>query len=205
MARTFIGVMICLLFFNCKKKESKEENIPYIISLENKEKIIRGNGTIPAPPPCPGWLYYGTNTFIINSDTTAYYLQNRSVGFICGTAKADTIPYFIDLHPRDLIEISDKNIFDFIKLNYSDDFRNATFIASTCDTLNSKIFFDLRKALNIFKRDRDFIAIRRTTEEEDTVVFYKKNNKNYYSRGIKWDTRRIKFPDPFEFVKRVNY
>jgi hypothetical protein len=201
MTRTFIGFMICLLLCNCKEKESQEENIPYVISQENKAKII-SNDTISSPPPIPGWLFYGTDTFIINSDTTAYYMKNKGIGFICGTVTADTIPYFIDLNPRDLIEISNKNIFDFIKLNYSDDFRNATFITSNTDTIDSKIFFDLRKALNFYKRDRDFIAIRRTTQEEDTVIFYKRNNKNYYSGGIEWDKTKIKFPEHIEFVKR---
>ncbi|WP_281637141.1 hypothetical protein [Flavobacterium marginilacus] len=193
MARIFTVLLICLLFFNCKKEESEQKNISYIISKENKERI-KGNYIIPPPPPIPGWLFYGTDTFIINSDTTAYYMKNKGVGFVCGTMTADTIPYFADLNPRDLIEISNKNIFDFIKLNYNDDFRNATFIASNSDTIDSEIFFDLYKALNIFKKDRDFIAIRRTTQEEDTVIFYKRNNKTYYSGSIQWDKTKIKFP-----------
>jgi hypothetical protein len=131
-------------------------------------------------------------------------MKNKGIGMICGTLTADTIPYFVDLNSRDLIEISNKNIFDFIKLNYNDDFRNATFIASHSDTINSKIFFDLRKSLNFYKRDRDFVAIRRTTQEEDTVIFYMKNNKHYDSDDIKWDKKRIKFQEPIEFVKRKN-
>ncbi|MBJ2123083.1 hypothetical protein [Flavobacterium sp. IB48] len=201
MARIFIGFMICFLFLNCSKKENQAENIPYIISQNNKE-IIRGKDTIPPPPPIPGWLFYGTNTFIINSDSTAYYLQNKGIGMICGTPNTDTIPYFADLDPRGLIEISNKNIYDFIKLNYKDDFRNQTFIASQSDTLNSKIFFDLYKSLNYFKKDRDFVIIRRTTQEEDTVIYYKRNNKHYNSENIKWDKTRIKFPEHVKFVKR---
>ncbi|MEN2489287.1 hypothetical protein AAYQ05_15920 [Flavobacterium sp. B11] len=204
MMRIFIGFMICILFWNCTKKETKiEKNIPYIISQENKP-IIRNNDTVPPPPPIPGWLFYGTNTFIINSDSTAYYLQNKGIGMICGTPNTDTIPYFADLDPRDLIEISNKNIYDFIKLNYKDDFRNATFIASQSDTLNSKIFFDLNKSLNYFKKDRDFIVIRRTTQEEDTIIYYKRNNKYYNSADIKWDKTRIKFPELVKFVKKPN-
>jgi hypothetical protein len=203
MTRIFIGFIICFLFGNCHKKKSIKINIPYIISQEDKVKIS-GNDTILAPPPIPGWLFNGTDTFIINSDTTVYYMKNKGIGMICGTLTADTIPYFVDLNPRDLIEISNKNIFDFIKLNYNDDFRNATFIVSHSDTINSKIFFDLRKSLNFYKRDRDFVAIRRTTQEEDTVIFYMKNNKHYESDDIKWDKKRIKFPEHIEFVKRKN-
>lgn len=194
------------LFFSCNKKEeiAKEDSVvqkPYIISKENKEKI-RENDTIPPPPPIPGWLVYGTNTFIINSDSTAYYFQNKGIGMICGTPTADTIPYFINLQPKDLIEISNKNIYDFIKLNYKDDFRNATFIASQSDTLNSNFFFDLHKSLNFFTRDRDFVIVRRTTQEEDTVLKYKKSNKYYDSNDVKWDKTRIKFPEYVKFVKR---
>ncbi|WKL47146.1 hypothetical protein Q1W71_19555 [Flavobacterium pectinovorum] len=200
MSRVFIGFIICLLFLNCGKKENIKENIPYIISQKMHEAI---NGdTIPSPPPIPGWLVYGTNTFIINSDSTAYYFQNKGIGFICGTPNADTIPYFINLQPKDLIEISNKNLYDFIKLNYKDDFRNATFIASESDTLKSKIFFDLRKSLSYFIRDRDFCAIRRTTQEEDTVLKYKRNNGSYYSsEDIKWDKTKIKFAEEIKFAK----
>jgi hypothetical protein len=53
MIRIFIGLIICFFFGNCHKKESREENIPYIISHESKEKIS-GSDTIPAPPPIPG-------------------------------------------------------------------------------------------------------------------------------------------------------
>lgn len=200
MTRIFIGFVICFLLSNCDKKENTKENIPYIIS-QKIHKAINGD-TILSPPPIPGWLVYGTDTFIINSDSSAYYFQNKEIGFICGTPNADTIPYFSDLHPRDLIEISNKNIYDFIKLNYSNEFRNATFIASQSDTLNSKVFFDLYKSLNFFKRDQDFVSIRRTTQEEDTVIYYKKNNQHYNSIYIKWDKTRIKFPEQIKFVKR---
>lgn len=200
--------MICL-FFGCNKKEVSEVQKPYIISEENKEKIDKNNNKIiPLPPTIPGWLVYGTNTFIINSDSTAYYFQNKEIGMICGTPTADTIPYFINLQPKDLIEISNKNIYDFIKLNYKDDFRNVTFIASQSDTLNSKFFFDLQKALNFFMRNRDFYLVRRTTQEEDTVLKYKKSNKYYDSNSIKWNKSRIEFqkqvkPEQVKFVKQT--
>lgn len=202
MKRIIIGFMICLLLLNCVKKENTEENVPYIISQENQEKI-RNNDTIPPPPPIPGWLFYGTDTFIIDSDTTIYYIRRNDIEMICGTPTADTIPHFIDLHPRGLIALSNKNIYNFIKLNYTDDFRNATFIASQSDTLRSKAFFDLFKSLNFFKRDRDFFIVRKTTQEEDSVIFYKKNNKYYNSADVKWDKSRIKFPKQIEFIKKT--
>lgn len=192
MTRIIICFMVCFFLLNCSKKENQEENKPYIISKEN-HAIILGKDTIPSPLPPPGWLVYGTNTFIINSDSTAYYFQRKGIAAVCGTPTADTIPYFTNLQPLDIIEISNKNIYDFIKLNYKDDFRNQTFIASQSDTLKSKIFYDLYKSLNFFKRDRDFVVIRRTTQEEDTVLKYIRNNSYYNSKEIKWDLKRIKF------------
>jgi len=199
MKKVLVLIMVSLLLSCNKKAEVVKIQKPYIISKENKE-IIHNNDTVP-PPPVPGWLVYGTNTFILNSDSTAYYFQNKEIGMICGTLTADTIPYFINLQPKDLIEVSNKNIYDFIKLNYKEDFRNVTFIASHSDTLNSKIFFDLQKSLNFFKRNRDFYLIRRTTQEEDTVLHYKKSNKYYDSNSIKWDKSRIRFPNQVKFAK----
>lgn len=195
MKRVFVALLFCLALLNCAKKEEKivEKNIPYIISQENREKIT-GKDTIPPMPPIPGWLVYGTDTFILDSDTTIYYFQRNEIGMICGTPTADTIPYFINLQPRGLILLSNKNIYDFIKLNYNNNFRNITFIASSSDTVNSKAFFDLRKSLNSFTKFRDRLFIRRTTQEEDTVLKYKRNNEYYYSEDIKWDKNRIAFP-----------
>lgn len=192
------------LVFGCSKKEDNGVQKPYVISIENKEKINK-NDTIPPPPPIPGWLVYGTNTFILNSDSTAYYFQSKEIGMICGTLTADTIPYFINLQPKDLIEISNKNIYDFIKLNYKDDFQNVTFIASQSDTLYSKFFFDLQKSLNFFKRNRDFYLIRRITQEEDSVLKYKKSNEYYDSNLIKWDKSNIKFAEQIKFPKQVKF
>lgn len=195
MMRIFIGFMICFLFLNCTKKDEKivEKNKPYIISKENNRQIINGD-TIP-PPPIPGFLVYGTNTFIIDSDSTIYYFKQGDVGHICGNwDRSDTIPYFIDLQPKNLIQIPTDSISNFIKLNYKDHFRNMTFIASKSDTLKTKTYFDLVKALKSSLKERDNYFMRRTTQEEDTVLKYKKNNQHYNSKNIKWDDKRISFP-----------
>lgn len=68
--------------------------------------------------------------------------------------------------------------------------------------MTSKIFFDLRKSLKYFIRDRDFCIVRRTIQEEDTVLKYKRNDESYYSSDdIKWDKTKIKFPEEVKFVK----
>ena len=195
MARIFIGFIICFLFLNCdKKKESTvAKNKPYIISKENNRQIINGDTT--PPPPIPGFLVYGTNTFIIDSDSKIYYFKRGNVGHICGNwAREDTIPYYINLRPKDLIEVPKNSISKFVKSNYTDNFRNMTFIASPLDTLNTKAYFDLVKALKSSLKERDLYFMRRTTQEEDTVLKYKKSNKHYNSEEIKWDKDRIAFP-----------
>ncbi|PXY41555.1 hypothetical protein DMB65_06265 [Flavobacterium cheongpyeongense] len=199
MNRLFIVFIICLLLLNCTKKESPKKNIPYIISQNNKKRIS-GKDTIPPHPPIPGWLFYGTNTFIIDKNSRVYYFQRNEIGHICRNwGKNDTIPYFIDLQPKDLIEIPTKTLYDFIKLNYKDNFRNITFIASKLDTLNSKTYFDLVDAIQLFEKEGDSYFIRRTTQEEDTVLKHKKNNLYYNSKNIKWNNERITFP----FVKPI--
>ena len=197
MKKVLAGFLICLLMVNCSKKENTRQNIPFIFSKENihfapsskfsKEKI--------PPPPIPGDLLYGTNTFIIDKDSKIYYFQRNKIGFICGNiSEGDTLPYFINLQPKDLIEIPNNSISDFVKLNYKDDFRNMTFIASKLDTLKTQNYFDLINAIEATLKDRDTYFIRRTTQEEDTVLKYKKENNYYRSDDIKWDNNRIMFP-----------
>lgn len=196
MKRVFIGFILCL-FLNCSKKENTIGNTTYIISkkdiitnISNKPK----DKNIPPPPPIPGWLFYGTNTFIIDKDSKIYYFQREKIGRICGHKFDDTIPHFINLQPKDLIEIPNNMISDFIKLNYKDNFRNITFIASTLDTLKTQNYFDLINAIEASLNENDLYFIRRTTQEEDTVFKYKKNNDFYNSDDIKWDNNRITFP-----------
>ena len=196
MKIAFIGFILCL-FLNCSKKENTIGNTTYIISkkdiitnISNKPK----DKNIPPPPPIPGWLFYGTNTFIIDKDSKIYYFQREKIGRICGHKFDDTIPHFINLQPKDLIEIPNNMISDFIKLNYKDNFRNITFIASTLDTLKTQNYFDLINAIEASLNENDLYFIRRTTQEEDTVFKYKKNNDFYNSDDIKWDNNRITFP-----------
>ena len=199
MTRIFIGVLICFLLLNCTKKENPE-NIPYVISQNNKE-IIHGKDIVPPPPPpIPGWLFYGTNSFIIDTDLKIYYSQREEIDHICGNwERSDTIPHFIDLQPKDLIEIPDNCIANFIKANYKSNFKNITFICSKTDTLQSESFFALEKALKSQEKYGNYYNIRRTTQEEDTVLKYKKDNLYYNSEHIKWNNERIIFP----FVKPI--
>jgi hypothetical protein len=194
MKKLLISFLSCLFFMSCNKEKEKV-NVPYIISeIEKQTKQVTNKNEFPPPPPVPGWLTYGTNTFIIDQDLKIYYFQRNKVGFVCGNgSQNDTIPYFIDLQPKDLIEIPNNCIADFVKLNYKKEVRNLTFISSQLDTLKSKNYFDLIKAIETSCQDRDNYRIGRTTQEEDTVLKYKKNNDSYSSDLIKWDKTKIIF------------
>ncbi|MFH7012059.1 hypothetical protein ACHRV5_09300 [Flavobacterium sp. FlaQc-52] len=198
MKKVLVGFIICLLLLNCSKKKNTTKNTAYVISKEDNISNISNklkNKNIPPPPPILRWLTYGTNTFIIDKDSRIYYFQRNEMGYICGNiSEGDTIPHFIDLQPKDLIEIPNNTISDFVKLNYKDDFRNITFIASKLDTLKTQSYFDLVNAIESTLKDRDSYFIRRTTQEEDTVLKYKRNNHYYISDDIKWDKNRITFP-----------
>lgn len=209
------SVLILIMFglvFGCAKKgevvnEYSAVQKPYVISEFNKQLkeyhkyYVDSNGrkiAIPPPPPSiPMGLIYGTNNFIIDKDSKIYYFQrNNEVDFRCVTGlENDTIPHFIGLQPKDLIEIPNNCIADFVKTNYKKEARNFTFISSELDTLKSKSYFDLIKAIENALVNRDSYFIGRTTQEEDTVLNYKKKNMFYYSREIKWDKSRIKFPE----------
>ncbi|QOG02734.1 hypothetical protein [Flavobacterium sp. MDT1-60] len=197
MAKFFSVLMVCLCFLNCTKKENTIQNTPYVIS---KHSIISNisnkprDTNIPPPPPLPGGVAYGTNTFIIDNNSKIYYFQREKIGRVCITEPLDTIPYFINLQPKDLIEIPPIALSEFIKLNHKDNFRNITIISSKLDTLKSENYFNLIKAIESYLKEKDLYFIRRTTQEEDTVLKYKKNNEPYYSDIIKWDRNRIKFP-----------
>lgn len=213
-------LILVSLFFSCAKKGEvvKEESMldkPFVISEFYKKQKEYGkyytdsNGRkIPLPPPPPppqtGGVIYGTNNFIIDKDSKIYYFQrNGEIGFRCGTgSENDTIPHFIDLQPKDLIEIPNNCISDFVKLNYKKEVRNITFITSQIDTLKTKNYFDLVRVIEESLKDRDVYLIMRTTQEIDTVLNYKKKDLFYDSNDVKWDKSRIKFPEHIKFVKR---
>lgn len=209
MKNVLILIMVSLLF-GCNKKEeavNKDSEVqkPFVISefykqLKKYDKYYTDTKgrkiAVPPPPPLiPKGLIYGSNNFIIDKNFKIYYFQrNSGIGFRCGTGlENDTIPHFIDLQPKDLIEIPINCIDDFVKLNYKKEVRNFTFISSQLDTLNSKNYFKLIKAIEMSLGNGDSYFIERTTQEEDTVLYYKKKDMFYDSKEIKWDKTKIKF------------
>ena len=195
MKRVFSGFMICLLFINCNKKESFYKDETYIISYEDKkmqeysDSLKNSNSnlvTIPNRGP------YGETQLIVDEKGVFYFYQKDYIPKMCGTRNInDTLLHFIDLKPKDIVRVPQKNLNDFLSENIltKEDGRRILTIASPCDTIKNTSFFDF-----IHKNKIDTYLIRRTTQEEDTVLKYKKNNKPYYYEDIKWDQDRIQLP-----------
>lgn len=105
--------------------------------------------------------------------------------------KNDTLPHFLDLQPKDLVQIPKNIVTDFLSQNIlnKEENRRILVVASQNDTIKNVSFFDF-----INKNQLRAYLIRRTTQEEDTVLKYKKNNEYYNSEDIKWDQDRITLP-----------
>lgn len=203
-----------ILFFLCavfgliscdKKVKIKEKKYPvHIISKyfrENKElrkRYKEGDTSIILQPFLPRYLY-GTENFILDDSSNIYYYQLEryfsAVG--CGNdMELDSIPFFLNIKPENIIRLSVNSIDDFVKLNIRQGERNLVKIASQKDTLNSKAYFKLQEALDKnlkFREDSDIYTAYPTTQEEDTVLYYKKHKKDYYADSIKRDKKRIRF------------
>ena len=193
MARIFIGIMICLLLLNCAKKEEKAvtKNKPYIISYEN-EMLQKYYDSSAVPPPSTKGFFYGESQLLIDKKGNLYFYQKRYfLNFCSYGSENDTLPHFLNLEPKDIVRIPQKNLNDFLSENIltKEKRRQILVIGSQSDTIKNPYFLDFLKS-NIIQT----YHIRRTTQEEDTVLKYKTNSDYYYSDSIKWDRTKIKFP-----------
>jgi len=193
MERAFIYFIICLLFLNCSKREEKNivKNKPYIISKENRE-TLEDLKKRKIPPPSTKGFFYGESQLIIDQKGDFYYYQKKYSPILCSyESDKDTLPDFLDLHPKDIIKIPQKTLTEFISENIltKEKLRQILIIASQSDTIKNDYFLSFLKSGLV----RTYF-IRKTTQEEDTVLKYKKNNEYYYSDEIKWDKTKIKLP-----------
>ena len=158
----------------------------------------------PPPPPPPPKIYYFPSNFIIDTGGHVYYYQQKiQGGWVCGTGMEwDIPPSFIDLQPKDIVEIPSETVDVFIKANiqFIDKSDRQFAIGSTVDTITS---VGLSKILSIFKDTSYHITwtFRRTTQEENIVLSYKKSKERYYSDEVKWDSTKTFFPPKFENIK----
>lgn len=107
----------------------------------------------------------------------------------------DTIPKFIDLHPKDLIKIPKSCIESFINENVmtKEKRRQLLIVGSQNDTIKDKkilsFLYNMKVPTCVFRR-----TTQEEEEEEDTVLYYNKRNLYYHHNQIKWDKTKIKFP-----------
>jgi hypothetical protein len=195
MKRVFVG-FICLLLLNCGKKEEKviTKSKPYIISYEDiklQKHVDLANKTN-RKILLPFKSFYGERQLLIDEKGDLYYYQQKYTGVGCGTGREnDTLPHFLNLHPKDILKIPQTSLTDFLSENILNKEENRQILTIACqtDTIKNTSFLNF-----INKNKLQAYVIRRTTQEEDTVLKYKKNNEPYYSDEIKWDKTKIKLP-----------
>ena len=179
------------ILISCSQKSTRDENI-YIVPKRQKPQVATRSNEPPPPPPIQ--TYYLPSNFIIDTAGQIYFYQQQFGWMICGTGiDWDTPPAFIDLKPKDLVQVPITSIEDFIKLNIvtldSHDRRVA--IASIKDTATS---VGLTKIFKVFNDTTNKInwTFRKATQEEAIVLAYKQHNREYYSNDIKWDSSKIR-------------
>jgi hypothetical protein len=143
-------------------------------------------------PFLPINIYLPFNLIVDSSGRIFYYQQQ----IISGSNDVDEeLPAFINLRPKDIVQIPSSNIEDFIKLNIlsNDNSEKLVAIALSVDTIKSE---PLSKIRMMFKDTSNHVKwlIRKVTQEEKIVLQYKEKNKNYYPNDIKWDSTKIRFP-----------
>ena len=178
----------------CNHPTTKNDNT--FIVPNDSAYFYKHAGEVPPPPPPPPKEYYFPSNFIIDTGGHIYYYQQRmKFGWNCIPSEVDLPPLFIDLQPKDIIEVPTQNVKEFIKLNiqYLDNSDRQFAIASVADTITSN---GLTKIFLIFKDKTNDISwiFRRTTQEENIVLNFKKSKEMYYRADeYKWDSTKTLF------------
>jgi hypothetical protein len=176
-----------VLFCACTQIQKKSDYI-LIISSWNKK-----NDSIERPPNPEAYHHFN---FIIDSTGQLYYYQLEHVHLsscIVDTNESPKVPEFIDLKPKDLIQIPENNISDFVKLNILNNKigRRMISIASVQDTIKSN---GLKILLHTIDSTRHWgYNIRLVTPEEKIVLSYKQRQDHYDPNYISWDSTKTLF------------
>ena len=199
MTSKIISIICLILILGCHQPTDKVDNT-FIVPTDSM-LLPKKVGNQPPPTP-PIKEYYFPSNFIIDTGGHIYFYQQRiKSGWICGTdMEWNTPPSFIDLQPKDIVEVPTQNLEDFIKSNiqYLDNSDRQFAIASVSDTITSS---GLAKIFSIFKDKTNNIhwTFRLTTQEENVVLSFKKSKEKYYrSDEIKWDSTKTLFSPKFE-------
>jgi len=184
-------VFITCMALSCSQQNSNET---FIVPLDTMPVYNRTDSKIPPPPP-PNRVYYFPSNFIIDTAGQVFFYQRQGKWNDDVQVDWNTPPNFIDLKPKDIVQIPIKSIEEFIKLNILDIDSSKRYIAvaSAKDTINSP---GLSKIIAICKDDNNHIRwkFRLITQEEAIVLDYKKGKRNYDSEEIKWDSTKTKMP-----------
>lgn len=196
-------LIFCLVIFYSCNHPSKDKIDTFIVPADTMP-VYEGTNLKEPSPPSPNRAYYFPSNFIIDTaGLIFFYQQDRLLGMDDVVTKWDTPPQFINLKPKDIIQIPADNIEAFIKMNILniDCKDRLVSIASTRDTIKSK---GLSKIMAIFNKRPKCIRgwiFRKVTQEEEVVLDYKKRNAFYYRGDVKWDSTKILLPD-FEMKTR---
>jgi hypothetical protein len=189
------SVVLCFCFcYSCKnlRKESDPEIyiMPQHISANEDGRME----------------YYLPYNFIIDTGKHIYFYQREPRFSPCGNVDwwhEIRIPRYIDLMPKDIIEIPQGHLEEFIKLNILkvEENKRQVVICSPQDTVYSE---GLSRIMRIFKDTSNHIQfkLRKTTQEEDFVLSYKKQPSWYYNQSeFKWDSTKTLFPEIFQRIQ----
>ena len=192
MRNTLLAILILLC--SCSE-QTPNENETFIVPIR-KKPLYDTLGNVPPKPP-PIQTYYLPSNFIIDTAGHLYFYQQQQYGWFCGTGiEWDTPPEFINLKPKDIVQLPIENIDSFIKLNIinlESPYRLVA-IASLRDTVQS---VGLSKIMSTFKDTTNHIKwlFRKATQEETIVLNYKQSGREYYSDDVQWDSTKIHFPN----------
>jgi hypothetical protein len=163
----------------------------FIVPVDSQPVFKWTDTTVPPLPP-PSRVYYMPFNFIIDtSEQILFYQRERTLDNDAVVAW-DTPPEFINLQPKDIIQLPKDEIEEFMTLNIlnSGRFGRVVAIASTEDTIKSK---GLSTIASILRQNRVPWKFRKVTQEEIVVLDYKRRYAVYYSGSIKWDSTKIRF------------
>ncbi|HZK62650.1 MAG TPA: hypothetical protein VFC34_00815 [Puia sp.] len=183
----------------CSENTGKKHKFTFVLP-KYQDLTVKSPNEPPAPPFIL-YPYYADYNFIIDS-TAIFYFQRERRGWLCGTGiDSSTPPDFINLKPKDLIQIPAASIKSFIDLNIMNNNLpdSRAVIAITKDTLYSPILYEIR---DIFKANNIRWLFRKTTEEESFVLDYKIRKIKYDYKCIKWDSSKIRFLPPISTMQK---
>ncbi|RWX01456.1 hypothetical protein [Flavobacterium cerinum] len=195
MKKVFFLFIIALFTFSCKNE--KEKILVARNMQEFFERIKNDANSIDIPLPPEGVPYYSNNNFIIDKNGRIFHYQLNlpKINTCQQNFDNDIRPKFVRLMPKDIHEIPEKEIVNYIKQNItSESTRDGVSFASARETFQSSNIAEGISFLEAHKNTKWLCIIRTMTDEEKIVMKYKTTGIAYDPYKIKWDTSKIKFP-----------